>query len=401
MSREGILWIGGLEPYMSEQFIRNALSLMGEDDALTKVKLIRNKYTGERASYGFLQFESDAAALMTMHKLNSKIIPNSAPPVKFQLNHASAKASGGAYSVREYSIWVSDLPPNISEHDFRKTFSTRYESIRSCKLIQGDKGKDGKDKKRYGFVRFTDMNDQREALIHMNGFDGLGAPIKVSMAIPKPCLTEAQVLAEKQGHKFQHMYEDYSNDRGAWGNAAALGGPTVFTSNGPQSLSDARTGQPMGVSGGEPTLRLVSGSAKGLYGAAILDWDLLMMSDDDSEDDDEEKEMAGNRLIEHDIPVNVDALNAEFVERSQAVWDAVEKDRWIYNLENDEGMAPNFRKQAMTSKQKLAKVLTKTKKAKLLEGVTPEGGESDSSGSDSSSDSDDSDENDEDKQEDN
>ena len=55
----------------------------------------------------------------------------------------------------------------------------------------------------------------------------------------------------------------------------------------------------------------------------------------------------------------------------------------------------------MTSKQKLAKVLTKTKKAKLLEGVTPEGGESDSSGSDSSSDSDDSDENDEDKQEDN
>ena len=55
MSREGILWIGGLEPYMSEQFIRNALSLMGEDDALTKVKLIRNKYTGERASYGFLQ----------------------------------------------------------------------------------------------------------------------------------------------------------------------------------------------------------------------------------------------------------------------------------------------------------------------------------------------------------
>ena len=99
--------------------------------------------------------------------------------------------------------------------------------------------------------------------------------------------------------------------------------------------------------------------------------------------------------------MNVDALNAEFVERSQAVWDAVEKDRWIYNLENDEGMAPNFRKQAMTSKQKLAKVLTKTKKAKLLEGVTPEGGESDSSGSDSSSDSDDSDENDEDKQEDN
>ncbi len=32
----------------------------------------------------------------------------------------------------------------------------------------------------YGFVRFSDQNDQREALIHMNGFQGLGEkPIKV------------------------------------------------------------------------------------------------------------------------------------------------------------------------------------------------------------------------------
>ena len=37
-----------------------------------------------------------------------------------------------------------------------------------------------KDGKTFGFVRFTDLNDQREALIHMNGFNGLGEkPIKV------------------------------------------------------------------------------------------------------------------------------------------------------------------------------------------------------------------------------
>ena len=70
-----------------------------------------------------------------------------------------------------------------------------------------------KDGKRYGFVRFTDMNDQREALIHMNGFDGLGQPMKVSMAIPKPCLSEASALAEKQSSQYQHMYADYQYDR--------------------------------------------------------------------------------------------------------------------------------------------------------------------------------------------
>ena len=37
----------------------------------------------------------------------------------------------------------------------------------------------------YGFVRFNNQNDQREALIHMNGFRGLNRdkrPIKVRVA---------------------------------------------------------------------------------------------------------------------------------------------------------------------------------------------------------------------------
>ena len=37
------------------------------------------------------------------------------------------------YSEREYSIWVSDLPIEISEEDFRKTFSTRYDSVVTAK----------------------------------------------------------------------------------------------------------------------------------------------------------------------------------------------------------------------------------------------------------------------------
>lgn len=313
---------------MTERFLRNVLSLMGEEESLTKVKIIKNKYTGETATYGFLQFESDAAALMVMHKLNGKIIPNSQPPVRFQLNHASAKQSGSQYSDREYSIWVSDLPSDITEEEFKKTFSTRYDSIRSAKLM------DEKDGKRFGFVRFGDMNDQREALIHMNGFPGLGQPpIRVSMAIPKPCLSEASALAEKQSAQYSHMYENYQADRAAWGNYGAF--------------------QSGGGGGSSAKPALVSGSSKS--SKLAMDWDLLMMSDD-NDDSDEEKDIDDEyKIIDHDAPVNVDAMNAEFIERSQEVWDAVERDRWIYNLENDEGMAPNFRKKS--SKKKLAKVL--------------------------------------------
>ena len=34
-----------------------------------------------------------------------------------------------------------------------------------------------------------------------------------------------------------------------------------------------------------------------------------------------------NFFIEYDVPVNVDAMNAEFIKRSEEVWDAVEQDR--------------------------------------------------------------------------
>ncbi len=47
------------------------------------LQYIRNKFTGEQATYAFIQFESDAVALMAMHKLNGKIIPNSQPVTFF------------------------------------------------------------------------------------------------------------------------------------------------------------------------------------------------------------------------------------------------------------------------------------------------------------------------------
>lgn len=121
-------------------------------------------------------------------------------PVRFQLNHASAKHSGAQYSEREYSIWVSELPEDISEETFSKTFASRFESLKTAKLF---KEKDGKV---YGFVRFSDMNDQRDALIHMNGFYGLGPkPIKVALAIPKRSLAEA---TSKYSDLFEGFYSD-------------------------------------------------------------------------------------------------------------------------------------------------------------------------------------------------
>ena len=55
-------------------------------------------------------------------------------------------------------------------------------------------------------------------------------------------------------------------------------------------------------------------------------------------------------------------MNAEFVHRSHEVWDSMEKDRWIYNLENDDGFVPNFRKSAIKWERNMKNVKVKKDK---------------------------------------
>ena len=97
-------------------------------------------------------------------------------PVESQLSPGLRQQS--LLSARVQYLGVT----GCSEDLLRKTFSTRYESVKTASVqVDSSHGR-----KPYGFVRFTDQEDQRDALIHMNGFTRMGEkPIKVSMAIPK------------------------------------------------------------------------------------------------------------------------------------------------------------------------------------------------------------------------
>ena len=292
MSGENALWIGGLEKYMSEEFLKEAFRLMGED-SVESVEIIKNKFTRIQTSYGFIHFDSDTAAMMVMHKLNNKIIPHSQPPVRFQLKHASANKSGTQFREGQYSIWVSELPTDITEEIFKKTFSTRFESLKTAKIFHG------KDHKVYGFVRFTDLNDQRDALIHMNGFRGLGKkPIRVTVAIPKRSLVEA---TNNISTTYSDMFSNHLTDQNSWTNF---------------------------------------GTSQGVSPAIIFSYNInnsedLFENDEDSDKDEE-------RLIDHNGPVLVEAMNTEYFARSQEVWDSIEADQWFYNLDMDEGILPDF-----------------------------------------------------------
>jgi len=296
--------------YMTEKFVKDGFAALGETD-VERVEIVKNKFTGKPAGYGLVYFDTDASALMAMHKLNNKTVPNSQPPIRFQLNHSSAQASGNnSFSEREFSIWVTDLPDECSDDLLMRTFSTRYESVKSARVqIDSSHGR-----KPYGFVRFAEQEDQRDALIHMNGFTGMGEkPIKVSMAIPKKKpgggVDPEESLGSKGTGQYSYYYESYWADQAAWGNYASL------APGGKQFIHQAMNN---------------AGNTDTIHAPHNDDW----LHDEEDE----------HRIIEWDVPVNIDAMNKEFMERSIETWDGIEKDRWLYSFDTEDSIIPDFEK---------------------------------------------------------
>ncbi|KAK6338976.1 hypothetical protein TWF696_009772 [Orbilia brochopaga] len=172
------LWMGELEPWIDENFIRSVWYSLGEQ---VNVKMIRDKFNGS-AGYCFVDFSSPQAAAKAL-QLNGTQIPNSNRP--FKLNWAS----GGGLADRsrddrgpEYSIFVGDLGPEVNEFVLVSLFQGRFQSCKSAKIMTDPISGMSRG---YGFVRFADEMDQQRALTEMQGVYCGNRPMRISTATPK------------------------------------------------------------------------------------------------------------------------------------------------------------------------------------------------------------------------
>ncbi|XP_049831136.1 tRNA selenocysteine 1-associated protein 1 isoform X1 [Schistocerca gregaria] len=301
------LWMGSLEPYMTESFIMSAFQRMGENPQ--NVKVMRNKYTGEPAGYCFVHFATDEAALNAMHKLSGKVIPNTNPPVRFKLNHAGT--TGRPSGDREYSLWVGDLTPEVDDYTLYKTFASRYPSIRTAKVILDNAGYS----KGYGFIRFANEEEQKLCLIQMNGYKGLGGkPIKISNAVPKPhrftttgtdasTFTTTTTAATSGGYSSSSDYSQYY-DPSYWQNYSAWQG-YYDTSTDPAATASAH-----------------AQASHDYYQSMSAYSSAPVVEDTTNHEDDLE-------LIEHNQQIDVEKLNREVTERDYCLWDALESSKWL------------------------------------------------------------------------
>ncbi|KAI0502905.1 RNA-binding domain-containing protein [Xylaria bambusicola] len=172
------LWMGELAPWMDENFIRTVYnSAMNEN---VQVKIIRDRHSGN-AGYCFVEFSTPEGAQKAL-QLNGSPIPNT--DRLFRLNWASG---GGLVDRRddrspEYSIFVGDLGHEVNEFVLVALFQNRFPSCKSAKIMTDQQTGQSRG---YGFVRFSNEEDQQRALTEMQGVYCGNRPMRVSPATPK------------------------------------------------------------------------------------------------------------------------------------------------------------------------------------------------------------------------
>lgn len=224
-------------------------------------------------------------------------------PIRFKLNHAST--TGRPPIDREFSLWVGDLTPDVDDYTLYRTFASRYQSIRTAKVILDNAGYS----KGYGFIRFANEEEQKNCLVAMNGYKGLGSKaIKISNAVPKPHRFQttttgtATTTINTSGYSSSQDYSQYY-DPSYWQNYSAWQG-YYDASTDPSAATSIHMTQAVGdyVQSPHAVQQVVDETAS---------------AEDDLE------------LVEHNIPLDVEKMNWELIDRDYNFWDALESSKWL------------------------------------------------------------------------
>ncbi|GMH07598.1 hypothetical protein Nepgr_009438 [Nepenthes gracilis] len=172
------LWIGDLQYWVDESYLHSCFAHTGE---VVSIKIIRNKITGQPEGYGFVEFNSHAAAERVLQTYNGTPMPGTEQ--LFRLNWASfgigeRRPDAGP----EHSIFVGDLAPDVADYLLQETFRAHYPSVRGAKVVTDPNT--GRSKG-YGFVKFADETERNRAMTEMNGVYCSSRPMRISAATPK------------------------------------------------------------------------------------------------------------------------------------------------------------------------------------------------------------------------
>ncbi|CAL1272084.1 unnamed protein product [Larinioides sclopetarius] len=302
MNRKSTVWIGDLDSHTDEDFLIDAFRILGEP--LCGVKIIRKNT--ESLCYGFLEFPDEESAQRVLHRYNGKLIPNTSSK-RFKLNHANYSKDGNLQ--KDYSLFVGDLSPEVDDLALFDAFLARYKTVKLAKVIYDNFGVS----KGYGFVHFSSKSEYEAALVEMQSAHIGSKSVRVSTAQQKSRSSTPNVPGQEE-QQWQQQYPgyDYSSYYAAWQN---------YQSQNPYYGYDQRYAAAYGSAYQYPAQYSYADPSQTTATAATTQTAAQYTQ--------AAYEVPENVVEEHDIPLDVDQLNLELMQRNEEFYTALDDSRWL------------------------------------------------------------------------
>ena len=161
---ESTLWMGDIEPWMTQEIIMNSFFEYGIKPS--SIKMIKDHKLNISKNFCFINFENMVEANNALINLNGKKIPKT--EINFRLNWANK------HCERNRNLYVGNLPSDLDDIQLFNIFKEKYPSIHHVSIMT-----DNGESKGYGFIQFINKNDYEKCLKEMDGFFIKGKPIIV------------------------------------------------------------------------------------------------------------------------------------------------------------------------------------------------------------------------------
>ncbi len=163
MNSANTLWMGEIEPWIDELFIKNSFIKYGFKPK--SVELIVDKRINRFQNFCLITFETLEEAHKALFKLNGKPIPET--KIFFKLNVIKNEDNN-------YNVYVGNLPLYYDDNKLYEFFKLKYSSVYHASIIN-NKG----ISKGYGFVHFNNEEEYNKCLKEMDGIILNNKKIKV------------------------------------------------------------------------------------------------------------------------------------------------------------------------------------------------------------------------------
>lgn len=192
------MWMGDLDPHWTEESIDNLWTKLVSKPH--HVKIMRDRLQPLKPSYCFVTFRDKESIDLAIQR-NGQKVPDSNRV--FKLNYSGRNSTGSndrsTNLSNEYSIFIGDLAPEVSDATLFNKFSMKYPNqIKQAKVIVDSSTRKSKG---FGFVKFHSPETMNRALKEMQGYTIGSKAIRVGLAAGSNVDTSSQPVTKLDHHR--------------------------------------------------------------------------------------------------------------------------------------------------------------------------------------------------------